>query len=514
MSNALLRLLPLSAVVALAALLLTWQPAREVSAALVAFAYVALCAGIYRQRRARPAPEPAGELLIAYASQSGQARNIAERSAAQLAAAGMHAMPLALNELDPSHLARYRRGLFVVSTYGAGEAPDNAARFERQLLTSSLTLRGFEYAALALGDRNYPDFCAFGRRLDRRLQAAQASPLFDRIEVDRGEPGALRHWQQRLAHLGGQQEFSDWQPTPYRRWQLQRRQCLNPGSAGAPVYLLTLLPLDGEDRWQAGDIAEVGPRHAMETVRAWLRRAGLAADQPLPDGRTIADALGDRRLPPAGSANPDIASLLALPPLAPRSYSIASIGTGGALQLLVREARAPDGHLGLGSGWLCRYAPLGSEIALRVRANPAFHGPSADTPLILIGNGTGIAGLRSHLQERAALPNTRNWLLFGERNGKHDFFFREELQGWLDSGHLQRLDLAFSRDQAAKLYVQHLLRDAADELRCWVDAGAAIYVCGSLEGMGAAVQQILVGVLGEQRLAVLAEQGRYCRDLY
>jgi len=88
------------------------------------------------------------------------------------------------------------------------------------------------------------------------------------------------------------------------------------------------------------------------------------------------------------------------------------------------------------------------------------------------------------------------------------------LAQWRESGHLQRLDLAFSRDQPEKRYVQHALRDAADELRCWVGQGAAIYVCGSLEGMGQEVQQILLGLLGQTRLEQLTEQGRYRRDLY
>ena len=88
------------------------------------------------------------------------------------------------------------------------------------------------------------------------------------------------------------------------------------------------------------------------------------------------------------------------------------------------------------------------------------------------------------------------------------------MQQWRDSAHLQRLDLAFSRDQLQKRYVQDALRDAADDLRRWVDQGAAIYVCGSLEGMGQEVQQILLGLLGEGMMEQVAMQRRYRRDLY
>lgn len=324
----------------------------------------------------------------------------------------------------------------------------------------------------------------------------------------------LRHWQHQLAHLSGDSNFSDWLPAPYQIWRLTGRHCLNPGSSGAPVQLLTLAPPSEQTSWCAGDIVEVGPRHALARIEALLHDVGLDPHE-LFDGQSLAAQLSRRHLPATGDLHGlDAEALLALPPLPHREYSIASIPADGAVQLVVREAFQADGTPGLGSGWLCRYAAIGEEIDLRIRSNPAFHGPDAATPLILIGNGTGIAGLRAHLRERAAHPGSRNWLLFGERNAAHDFLFHEELAQWRESGHLQRLDLAFSRDQPEKRYVQHVLRDAADDLRHWVAQGAAIYVCGSLEGMGQEVQQILLGLLGQTRLEQLSEQGRYRRDLY
>lgn len=338
--------------------------------------------------------------------------------------------------------------------------------------------------------------------------------MFDRLEADRGDPGVLRHWQHQLAHLSGDSNFSDWLPAPYQIWRLTGRHCLNPGSSGAPVQLLTLAPPSEQTSWRAGDIVEVGPRHALARIEALLHDVGLDPHE-LFDGQSLAAQLSRRHLPATGDLHGlDAEALLALPPLPHREYSIASIPADGAVQLVVREAFQADGTPGLGSGWLCRYAAIGEEIDLRIRSNPAFHGPDAATPLILIGNGTGIGGLRAHLRERAAHPGSRNWLLFGERNAAHDLLFHEELALWRESGHLQRLDLAFSRDQPEKRYVQHVLRDAADELRCWVGQGAAIYVCGSLEGMGQEVQQILLGLLGQARLEQLSEQGRYRRDLY
>jgi sulfite reductase (NADPH) flavoprotein alpha-component len=134
--------------------------------------------------------------------------------------------------------------------------------------------------------------------------------------------------------------------------------------------------------------------------------------------------------------------------------------------------------------------------------------------MILIGNGTGLAGLRSLLKARILAGERRNWLLFGERNVAHDFHCGDELSGWLASGDLARMDLAFSRDQAQKVYVQDRLRESADALHHWLADGAAIYICGSLEGMAAGVDQVLVELLGESGVERLIEQGRYRRDVY
>jgi len=509
------RLSPLLGCLAVAALLLWWQPPREISAAVVVLVYLAMSLYCWRGqlRRKAASTDATSALVVTYASQGGQARLYAERSAEQLREAGMNVQLLPLNALEPSRLPA-RRILFVVSTYGEGEAPDNGARFEQRLNAANPQLQDLEYSVLAFGDRQYRDFCAFGRRLDERLRQLGGVPLFDRLEADRGDPGVLRHWQHQLAHLSGNSNFSDWLPAPYQPWRLTGRHRLNPGSSGAPVHLLTLAPPSEQASWRAGDIVEVGPRHAPARIEALLHDVGLDSLE-LFDGQSLAAQLSRRHLPATGDLHGlDAEALLALPPLPHREYSIASIPADGAVQLVVREAFHSNGTPGLGSGWLCRYAAIGEEIDLRIRSNPSFHGPDAATPLILIGNGTGIAGLRAHLRERAAQPGSRNWLLFGERHAAHDFLFQDELQQWRDSAHLQRLDLAFSRDQLQKRYVQDALRDAADDLRRWVDQGAAIYVCGSLEGMGQEVQQILLGLLGEGMMEQVAMQRRYRRDLY
>jgi sulfite reductase (NADPH) flavoprotein alpha-component len=134
--------------------------------------------------------------------------------------------------------------------------------------------------------------------------------------------------------------------------------------------------------------------------------------------------------------------------------------------------------------------------------------------MILIGNGTGLAGLRGLMRERVARGHRRNWLIFGERHRHCDYFWREELEGWVGDGWLQHLDLAFSRDQPERIYVQHRLQALASRLQDWVAQGAAIHVCGSLQGMAPGVDAVLRDVLGDGSVATMIADGRYRRDVY
>lgn len=462
----------------------------------------------------------AGEVLVVYASQTGFARQLAERSADTLRSAGLAARLLPIDQLTPARLAAAGRALFVASTTGEGDAPDHALGFLRGAMRQAPDLAGLRYAVLALGDRDYEDFCAFGRQLDGWLRGHGAQPLFDLVEVDNADGSALRHWQYHLGQLGGVTDLPDWAPPEYQPWRLVSRRELNPGSAGGGIFHLSLLPPPGPmPAWQAGDIAEIGPRQAPQAVAdlLYVLRLDPRAPVTFAGRRTcLEDALSRSHLP----ATPPLAGLAAqavadlLEPLPHREYSIASLPADGSLQLLVRRFTGPDGRPGLGSGWLCDHLLPGGTLDLRLRANPGFHPPADHRPLILVGNGTGIAGLRALLKARLAAGAHRNWLLFGERNADRDYLFREELQAWRARGGIERLDTVFSRDQAERRYVQHRLREAAGALRTWVEDGAALYVCGSLQGMAGDVDAALRDILGAATVDDLLAAGRYRRDVY
>jgi sulfite reductase (NADPH) flavoprotein alpha-component len=526
----------LSLLLALALALLGWNASadwwiapprvkRWLIAAAALSAYFFFCSWISRRARRQDATVAYTEtngspVLVAYASQTGFAQVLAERTADSLRQAGVGSRLCGIDRVDAQALSSAERMLFVVSTTGEGDPPDHALAFLRNVMGKPASLTSLRYAVLALGDREYERFCGFGHQLDDWLRQHGAQPLFDMVEVDNADESALRHWQHHLSQLGDTSEFTDWTPPRYENWTLIERRQLNPGSMGGGAFHLAMRPADESAlRWQAGDIAEIGPRHAPHTVEQWLRARGLdGATEVDRDGRSepLAVLLARSLLPAAGIGIGVEAQVVAesLQPLPHREYSIASLPQDGALHLLVRRQLRPDGNPGLGSGWLCNEAPVGGTIALRVRVNANFHPPEPSRPLILIGNGTGIAGLRTHLKTRIAAGVSRNWLLFGERQADHDFFYGEEIQDWQARGLLSRLDLAFSRDSAERIYVQEKLRQAASELREWVADGAAIYVCGSLTGMAPGVDAALREILGDEGVEQLLLEGRYRRDVY
>ncbi|BEV14142.1 PepSY domain-containing protein [Herbaspirillum sp. DW155] len=461
-------------------------------------------------------------VLVAYASQTGQAERIALHTAAALRRSGVAVHLQSLAQSTPESLRHHRRILFIASTFGEGDAPDSARGFEKRLRRAAgQSLAHLHYAILALGDRHYAQFCGFGHTLDHGLRQCGAKPLFPLVEVDRMAGSALRKWESELAAHGLQASVSDILPTTapaWQSWTLTRRVLMNPGSQGGPLYHLELQAADGSSPvWQAGALVEILPRHAPDRIALLLQRLQLDGSVIVKHQgreRTLAEVLAGSILPPHPERQ---AQALAdqLQPLAPRSYSVASVPQDGAVHLLVRQVQHEDG-LGLASGWLTEFAPIDTTVQLRLIDNASFAPVPATTPAIFIGNGSGLAGLRGHLRARMqdAQTPSRNWLLFGERNGCYDFLYREELQVWLEQGRLTRLDLAFSRDQAQRIYVQDRLREAADELRQWLDQGAVLYVCGSLDGMAAGVDAVLTDLLGESGLQALIEQNRYRRDVY
>lgn len=469
---------------------------------------------------------PGGRILVAFASQTGAAERIAWLSANALAAAKNPVRVVPLGTLSPAEIAEAGSLLVVTSTYGAGEAPDSARAFVRKQMAQQPEFGGLRYAVLALGDRKYDaTFCGFGRNLDHWLAKGGARRLFDIICVDGDDDiQAMTRWCGQLAKLGAQTSVEALMPGPPKDWILEERRLLNAGSPGGEAWHIVLKPKDpAQLNWTAGDIAEIWPRNSEASVEAFLARHeldGAASFRWRGQWTFLHDIIAHSRLPSAHEVEGISLEWLVerLEAFPHREYSIASLPESGGMALLVRKAVKDDGSLGLGSGWLTRDSTIGGVVKLRLRPNPNFHAPGAmddkHAPQILIGAGTGIAGLRAHLLYRRQKKLGGAWLLFGERSRAHDLYYGDDIAAWQADGTLARIDLVFSRDSGPRKYVQHLVAEQGAEIGRWVrERGASILVCGGLE-MAAGVQDALIAILGEEKLDQMTQDGLYRRDIY
>lgn len=332
-------------------------------------------------------------------------------------------------------------------------------------------------------------------------------------------------------------------------------------------------------RYEAGDALGVIPVNDPELVGLLLARLNVAYDTPVPGheqslgdlltqqfeisapARKLVDWIGQ------GSANEellhilqhddkdtldawlwgkDILDLLLLDPARPigvqelvaqlrplqhRAYSISSSQKAHPAQVhltvaAVRYHNAGRARGGVCSTYLADRVGRGEKPAIFVSPNKAFRVPAnGDAPLVMVGPGTGIAPFRAFLQERAATgAKGRNWLFFGDQHRAHDYIYEDELAAWHQDGHLTRLDLAFSRDQAEKIYVQTRMREHGAELYAWLQEGGHFYVCGDATRMARDVDEALHHVIAEhgglsQEKAAdyvnqLKKDKRYLRDVY
>jgi sulfite reductase (NADPH) flavoprotein alpha-component len=332
--------------------------------------------------------------------------------------------------------------------------------------------------------------------------------------------------------------------------------------------------------YEAGDALGVWPRNSDRLVDEWMSVTGLDAQTPVEVGEhglmSLRSALTERieiahisrdlvRFVQERTGDPKLAELLkpenktalgnwtwgrqsidllaqlpvaasahewlrVLKRLQPRLYSISSSPKEcpGEAHLTVSPVRYNFQGVprrGVCSTYLADRSP-GDRVAVYLQPSSNFRPPSSsDTPMIMIGPGTGIAPFRGFLQERRALGHTGpNWLFFGEQHAATDFYYREEIEKMHADGLLTELDLAFSRDQREKVYVQHLMRKRGAQLWSWLQDGAQLYVCGSADPMAKDVDHALCEIAAEHGnldpdaatayVQSLSADKRYHRDVY
>lgn len=307
--------------------------------------------------------------------------------------------------------------------------------------------------------------------------------------------------------------------------------------------VLALAHLSGDEATARGSLREVLSRE-LELTR--LHGGFITGLAEISDNAALKDLAGDKAQVNALVASAQVVDVLKrfpteltaeqllglLRPLTPRLYSIASSQSEveEEVHLTVGVVRYPqeDGTVrsGAASSYLADRLPEDAEVRVFVEHNDNFRLPAnPDAPVIMVGPGTGIAPFRAFLQEREAQgADGKNWLFFGNPHFTQDFLYQVEWQRYVKSGLLSKISLAFSRDQANKIYVQDRLREAGLELYQWLEAGAHFYVCGDANHMAKDVQEALLDVIAEhgqksreeaeEYLSELRRAKRYQRDVY
>jgi sulfite reductase (NADPH) flavoprotein alpha-component len=400
--------------------------------------------------------EKGQEFLILYASQNGQSEEIAIHTQKVLLAGKKTAGLMALGDVKADDLFDARKILVIASTTGIGDAPINAIKFEKNLIAQKIDLSTKEYAILALGDKNYPDFCAFGKRLSDWFTKSGAYALSDMIMVDDLDKKSLQAWDEALKQWGGHaiDEGELFHDVP-----LVARELLNPNSNAADLYEIEFNKICNM-QWQAGDLCEI----------------------LTPDGHR-------------------------------RDYSIATIESEKIIRLYVRLVTKDNGEFGLGSGYLAKSINIGDTVKLRLKSHKNFHTPNPMGATIMVAAGSGYAGLRPHilsLSERGE----KIWIFYGERTIDNDGYLVHQIKNATIEGKIMKADFTFSRlENAAHKYVQNLIEAKANEIREFIGNGGNIIICGGLD-MGLGVGAALKEILGEKWLDDASAEGRYLRDLY
>ena len=445
---------------------------------------------------------PTSNTLIAYASQSGTAKNVA---LSMVRSSQSRCDIRDFSQLTPQCLLGYNQLFVVASTYGNGQAPEKSVGFSQALISWQQQLSHLNYAVLALGDRAYPQYCAFGHQIASLLSEKGAISIHPVQEVDRGDASVIGHWWQKIGVLFGWKHIDITQE--WLDGVIVSNDCLNPQQVNRPAHVITII-VDNAS-YQAGDLLEVLTPMLLVAINEKLLKLGLAPQtvvtfngEQCSLNKALAQLEWTNQV-----ANSAQALVDKLPRLRPRVYSIASAPNGNTshknkVRLLVRELKKDDGSVGFSSSALCN-AVIEQSFKVAVRTHDSFRLPSKNTPIIMIAAGTGIAPFMSFLTERHQQGSKDNWLMFGEQYSSHDNYFNNELDDHLESGTLSRLDCAFSRDETwlkfgKPRYVGDVIIQQSNQLTYWLlNQGAHLYVCGNKAGMGDSVKTALRKVLNE-----------------
>lgn len=544
----------------------------------------------------------ARKITVLSASQTGNARRVAEQLLVQLQEAQLDAQIVAAGDYKAKNIASEDIVLLVASTQGEGEPAEEAVSLHKFLHGKKApNLAGVSFAVLGLGDSSYPNFCQAGKDFDAALEKLGATRLAARVDCDLDFQATADAWRNDIAKLvtelaqasavtsssaatppsfakveTAEQHFTKEQPFSAT---LSVSQKITASGANKDVRHIEIDLGDSGIHYTAGDALGVWFSNDEQLVNEVLSLSGLSGDEPvtLANGQSVSirvaltehdeltqntpqfvkgyaqisqnadllavvdDAAKLQALidctPIVGVLNDYPHALSAeqlhglLRPLTPRMYSIASAQAEVDAEVHLTVGRVAYEHhgnayTGGASGFLADRLEEGTEVKVFIEPNRNFRLPeNGDTPVIMIGAGTGVAPFRAFMQQRDNNGDAgKNWLVFGNQKFTDDFLYQAEWLQYRKSGLLSNVSTAWSRQGKEKVYVQHKLREHAQEVWQWLQEGAHVYVCGDALKMAKDVEKALLDIIAEhgnmslddadEYLSELRENKRYQRDVY
>ncbi len=514
------------------------------------------------------------KITIAYGTETGNSKKLATGFAAKAKKHGVHAKLQSLDQYRLNDLTKEEYFLAIISTHGDGEPPAAAKKFYDHVHQNGFKLSKLKYSVLALGDTSYPLFCKAGEDVDQQLNKLGGDRIAPLQKCDLDFEAEADEWFDRV--INSLNETT----------QNVQKVAVIPAvkkSSGKKIYtgkILTHINLNDIDsskqtfhieieseevQYQPGDSIGIIPENKKELVEKIVALTGIDAEKNidykdelisvydllhkklniinLPERvvkryakvvqqeipATKIDLIDLLKIYPVKDEDQFTEILKQLEPTTPRLYSISSspeMHPGEIHITVAKNCFKINNELkyGLASEFL---SLLNEEKQLNfyVHPNNQFRLPSEDKNVIMIGPGTGIAPFRSFIAERDATgAQGKNWLFFGDQHFTSDFLYQTEIQNWVETNLLTKVDTAFSRDQDEKIYVQHKMLQNGAEFFEWLHAGSYVYVCGAKDPMSIDVEKAVLKIIeefgqrskeeAEKYLFDLKEDGRYITDVY
>ncbi len=513
------------------------------------------------------------KITIVYGTETGNSKRLATDFAAKAKQQHIHAKVVGMDQYRLTDLPKEEYLLAIVSTHGEGEPPVAAKKFYDHIHQNGFKLNKLKYSVLALGDTSYPLFCKTGEEVDEqfnKLGGNRIAPL-QKCDVEYDED-ANNWFNDVLKNL-----------TVSTAPAAIAAPVIVPKKTGKQVYtgtVVTKINLNdtgsnketwhieiaaGGVQYQCGDSIGIVPENPEAVVNEIIKVAKAnslkkvtfkneeltiyellkykiniiylterlvkqyaeVTGEDIP--ATKMDLLDLLRIYPVKDAAQFESIVTKMNAISPRLYTISSSPAAHEGEVHITAVKDEytlndEKRIGLCTDYLSRLE-LNAPQQFFVQTNKRFRLPAEDKDVIMVGPGTGIAAFRSFLAERDATGATgKNWLFFGEQHFALDFLYQTEIQNWYETGVLKKVNLAFSRDQHFKIYVQHKMLQHAGELYAWIMGGASFFICGKKDPMSVDVENALLDILQQQGnktieeakkyLELMEEEGRYEKDVY